>query len=347
MLFTACATMAPPLPPSLDLPQPPSDLRAARKGDKVTLTWTVPSTTTDRQAVRSLGASWICRGLSELKECGTPIGQAGAQPDLPTADTSKRKAEGTYVDIIPPSMEKDIPPAFVAYAVEVLNKDGRGAGISNAVRIPLAHTLPPPQNFQAQVTSLGIVLSWSAVAAPLSQPGVHYLLRIYRSTEGAADRILLREIPLAEGQNNSTTDANIEWQKTYGYRAETVTVVDPGSGPQAQVEGADSPAVKVFADDVFPPAVPSGLQAVFSGPGQKAFIDLVWAPVTDADLAGYNVYRHEEGAATEKINAEVVHAPAYRDVNVQAGKHYLYSVSAIDVRGNESAKSEEAGESVP
>ena len=55
------------------------------------------------------------------------------------------------------------------------------------------------------------------------------------------------------------------------------------------IEGDDTPEVKVFANDVFPPAVPSGLQAVFSGPGQKPFIDLVWAPVSDADLAGYNV----------------------------------------------------------
>jgi fibronectin type 3 domain-containing protein len=89
------------------------------------------------------------------------------------------------------------------------------------------------------------------------------------------------------------------------------------------------------------------LQAVFSGPGQKPFIDLVWAPVMDADLAGYNVYRREEGSPSEKLNAELVKTPAYRDEHVTGGKKYFYSVSAVDVRGNESAKSEEAGEKVP
>src|SRR5580692_2782712 len=102
-----------------------------------------------------------------------------------------------------------------------------------------------------------------------------------------------------------------------------------------------------FADDVFPPAVPTGLQAVFSGPGQKAFIDLVWAPVTDADLAGYNIYRSEGGGPAIKLNVELVRAPAYRDANVQAGKHYSYSVSSVDQRGNESGRSEEASEAVP
>jgi len=36
LLFTACATMGPPQPPSLELAKPPTDLRAVRKGDRVT-----------------------------------------------------------------------------------------------------------------------------------------------------------------------------------------------------------------------------------------------------------------------------------------------------------------------
>jgi fibronectin type 3 domain-containing protein len=99
---------------------------------------------------------------------------------------------------------------------------------------------------------------------------------------------------------------------------------------------------------VFPPTVPAGLQAVYSGPGQKPFIDLVWAPVTDADLTGYNVYRREEGETNPvKLNAELIKAPAYRDENVATQKKYFYSVAAVDVRGNESARSEEASEAVP
>ena len=109
----------------------------------------------------------------------------------------------------------------------------------------------------------------------------------------------------------------------------------------------DSPPQKVFTKDVYPPAVPNGLQAVFSGPGQPPFIDLLWAPNTEADLAGYNVYRREEGAQPAKINSELVKSPAFRDVNVISGKTYWYSVSAVDARGNESARSEESSESVP
>ena len=53
-------------------------------------------------------------------------------------------------------------------------------------------------------------------------------------------------------------------------------------GAEVQVEGDDSPVVRVVATDVFPPAVPSGLQAVASGVGQAPFVDLIWAPDAEA-----------------------------------------------------------------
>jgi len=145
----------------------------------------------------------------------------------------------------------------------------------------------------------------------------------------------------------SITDQSFEWEKTYYYRVTTFTVVAQPGKPEVSIEGDDTPEVKVFAHDVFPPAVPSGVQAVFSGPGQQPFIDLIWAPVTAADLEGYNVYRHEAGGVPVKVNTEPIRMPAFRDVQVVSGKKYFYSVSAMDQRGNESARSEEASESVP
>jgi hypothetical protein len=159
--------------------------------------------------------------------------------------------------------------------------------------------------------------------------------------------VVAGEVPAGIESHLSLTDSSIEWEKTYEYRAETVTVIAQKNKPELRIEGDDTPRVTVFAHDIFPPAVPSGLQAVASGPGQKTFIDLVWAPVTDVDLDGYNVYRHEEGLAAVKVNAESVKTPAYRDANVLSGKYYFYSVSAVDVRGNESARSDEANETVP
>ena len=349
IMFTACATMGPPLPPSLELPKPPSDLRATRKGDRVILTWTVPSVTTDRKTIRSLGPTRICRGLeTKLAQCGGPVGEAAAQTSSTPTKPSKQKIPGSYTDSLPARLESDNPSGFVTYGIEVLNPDGRGAGLSNQVRVSLARTLPPPRDFDARVTSGGVELRWTNDAKPEdSGAAIRYVYRVYRRLEGSQQQTVVGEIPAAGAAELELTDSNIEWEKTYEYHAETVTVIAQEKQAALQIEGDDSGEIKVFADDVFPPAVPSGLQAVFSGPGQKLFIDLVWAPVADVDLIGYNVYRREEGTVAVKVNAGLVKTPAYRDENVASGKHYFYYVSAVDVRGNESARSEEAGESVP
>jgi len=347
LLLTACATMAPPQPPSLELPKPPADLRATRKGDRVILAWTIPNSTTDRQTVRSVGPTHICRGLEpKLTECGTPVGTF-PPAKLSTAKSSVKTAPSSFTDTLPVSLEGDDPSALITYAVEVLNTDGRGAGLSNQARVSLARTLPPPADFSARVTGQGVVLTWTSAAAPQMSPALRYVYRVYRRPEATQETILAGEVPAGSERDFALTDSSIEWESTYEYHVEAVTVAAPKNRPELQIEGHDSPEVKVFAHDVFPPAVPSGLQAVFAGPGQQPFIDLIWAPVADVDLDGYNVYRHEEGAATVKVNAQIVKAPAYRDANVAPGKTYFYSVSAVDVRGNESARSEEASESVP
>jgi hypothetical protein len=349
LILTACATMGPPQPPSLELPKPPADLRAVRKGDRVILTWTAPSVTTDRKTVRGLGVTRICRGLdASLAQCGVPVGEAAAQPNSGAAKSPKQKVSASYSDALPAAMLGDNPSRSNTYAVEVLNADGRGAGLSNQVRVSLVRTLSPPRDFRARVTAQGVVLSWAGeLPAAGSAKSASYRYRVYRRREASKEWILAGEVPAGSEQSFTLVDSNIEWEKTYEYRAETVTVITREKPPELQVEGDDTPEVKVFADDVFPPAVPSGLQAVFSGPGQKAFIDLVWAPVADVDLGGYNVYRREAGTAAVKVNVALVKMPAFRDGNVMAGKDYSYSVSAVDVRGNESARSEEAGEAVP
>jgi hypothetical protein len=345
MMLVACASIGPPQPPSLELPQPPSDLRAARKGDKVTLSWTVPEQTTDRKTIRALGQTRICRGLNPvLRQCGTPAGIAAETAQIKSAAP---KIQATYVDTLPDQFERYHPLEFATYAVEVTNASGRSAGLSSQVRVALAPTLPPPGDFAAQVTGQGVVLRWAGEPPP-SDPQRRYIYRVYRRPEDIQRWILVGELPV-EGQSSVTLkDPSIEWEQTYYYRANVTTEATPQGSPALRVEGDDTPEVKVFAHDIFPPDVPSGLQAVYSGPGQQPFVDLIWAPVADVDLAGYNVYRHERGAAPVKINTELIKTPAYRDTNVGgAGKTYLYSVSAVDVRGNESTRSEEASERVP
>jgi hypothetical protein len=352
------------MPPSLELPKPPSDLRANRKGNRVTLTWSEPTLTTDRQTVRYLGPTLICRSAEpEMTVCGNPV--EIMPPPSTTAQKSSQKSQPksptlqTYTDTLPTSAQSPNPGAEITYAVEVLNRNARGVGLSNRVRVPAIATMPAPNDLASTLTGNGVLLTWTGSNEPPAEPGVQHRYRIYRRSEisetentgnqNSAQKkekdTIAGEIPVGEAGPAHFLDA-IEWEKTYRYWITAVTIIhQPGS--EVQVEGDDSPVVRVVAHDVFPPSVPAGLQAAYSGEGQKPFIDLIWAPVTSADLAGYNVYRSETNGSTVKLNSELVKSPSYRDSAVSSGKTYVYSVSAVDVRDNESSRSEEASEAVP
>ena len=356
--LSGCASIGPPEAPSLELPKPPTDLHAARKGDRVTLTWTIPQRTTDRQSVRYLGKTEICRSIGTgLKQCGTPVGEmvppVGFVGTKKSSKSSAKKMTATFIDTMPAALEQEHAMESASYAVEVLNTAGRSAGLSNQVRVALVPTLAPFGDFSARVSAKGVTISWQCPSTAEGRSGIKYLFRIYRRLESSSSWSKVVDVDgtqCAEGASGGITsflDQTFEWEETYFYRGTVVSAIETPGKAAVEVEGNDTPEVKVFAHDVFPPAVPTGLQAVFSGPGQQPFIDLIWAPVSDADLAGYNVYRHEAGSAPVKLNSELVRTPAFRDMQVAPGKTYFYSVSAVDERGNESARSAEASESVP
>jgi hypothetical protein len=346
-LVAGCGSPGVPLPPSLELARPVSDLRAVRKGNTVYLTWSAPEVTTDRHNIRHPGPTEICRGLgTTMRDCDVVVAQIPFAK-LPAATKAAPKSQLSYSDQLPAKLQAENSTSTVVYAVRLLNSYGRSAGLSNPAQVPAAATLPPPADFQVQVTAEGVWLTWKAVTPPNDGPGIRYLYRVYRREAGATGETVAGEVGLAVEKEPRLLDHAFVWEKTYNYRLRVVTVVAQEKKTEQQVEGEDTPSVTVVAHDVFPPTMPTGLQAVFSGPGQKPFIDLIWAPNTEADLAEYNVYRREQDSQPVKLNSEPVKTPSFRDTQVLAGHQYFYSVSAVDVRGNESQRSEEASEQVP
>ncbi len=324
-----------------------------------------------RQTLRNLGVTNICRSVEPsprpTKECGSVVGTVEPPPNYTVSKKPPSpKSTTTFVDTLPPSIEQPDPAAFAAYAVEVLNDDKRGAGLSNRARVPLLPTVPPFPYFAAEVVRQGVRISWQCPATPMGTPGMKYLFRIYRRADDNAATNKLADLnatecvagqELLQGQPSSITalakpvnsflDETIQWETTYSYRGTVVTVGAVTGKPPLEIEGNDTSEVKVFAHNVFPPPVPAGLEAVFSGPGQPLFVDLIWEPVLDADLAGYNVYRREEGTALVELNAQPVKTPAFRDTQIISGRTYFYCVSAVNKQGNESVPSGEASERVP
>src|SRR2546423_1478503 len=306
--LTGCGTPGAPLPPSLNIPKAVDDLQAVRKGESVTLTWTAPDNTTDGALIRKPGKMVIHRSTNDRSTTSV----AGELALPPSTKTSQARTE-TFKDPLTEVLRSSSAD-FAVYTVEALSNSGKSAGPSNQMSVPLAPTPATPSAIELNTVPQGISITWQQVWPPENRTHLtaHYAYRIMRRQEGPNQQpVLVKEL----GAGNTAAlviDAGIEWQKQYQYWVTPVTTWESGT-LKGEVQGDDSPMAPITANDTFPPAVPTGLQAVFSGVPQQPFIDLTWTPNTDSDLAGYNVSRRTEGLQLVKINTEVVKTPAFRD----------------------------------
>jgi hypothetical protein len=342
--FVGCGTPGAPQPPSLNLADPVADLAATRAGNKVTLTWTMPKRNTDKTPVKPGVTARICRreGAGECK----PIA------DVETATPGK---SGSYTETLPGALASG-EPRPVSYGIELLNKRGRSAGLSNLTMV-LAGAAPGAiADLKAEVRRQGVVLTWTAdrEAVPVR---LERKLLTPPATKAAHDGPLpavpepVNQMLLVEkgAEQGRAIDATAHFNESYEYRAQRVARVGV-DGKVLELAGELSSPVDVDVKDVFPPAIPTGLVAVASagGEGVGPSIDFNWQPNTEADLAGYIVYRREGGGEWQRISPEKPSVePALHDAQVRPGHTYEYAVSAMGRNGRESERSGAVQETVP
>jgi hypothetical protein len=262
--------------------------------------------------------------------------------------------------------------------VELKNRNGRSAGLSNAAAVLAGQTPAPVTGLTAETRKDGVVLRWIAIDVPTLEQA-HTVIRLQRKLlssdsnakpkaqsgllnpppEPVERSLLVDAIPSTEAGNaphralnpllDRALDREIRFGQIYEYRAQRVAQVTV-DGQALELAGELSAPVRVDVKDIFPPAVPTGLAAVASAADSatEVYIDLSWQPVADANLAGYIVYRRESDGVWQRISpAQPLLGPAFHDAQVLPGHTYRYQVSAIDQAGHESAQSIETQETVP
>jgi hypothetical protein len=96
------------------------------------------------------------------------------------------------------------------------------------------------------------------------------------------------------------------------------------------IEVGDDPPEGTHAPDA-----PSGL----AGKGSDRHVDLSWAPMADALLQYYKIYRSTEGKPFTAIGIQRADRTRYEDFLGASGKSASYKITAVDVSGNESPTS--------
>ncbi len=339
--LSGCGTPGAPQPPSLYLPVPVTDLSATRAGNRVSLSWTVPKKSTDKLILKDSVTVRVCR-----QETKSTCVNAGTELLAPGADA-------TWNETLPASVDEGAPRKL-SYFVELKNRNGRSAGLSNSA-VVLAGVPPSPViGLRVEMRKQGAVLHWipNDEEAPVRLQRKLLTPPATKPREGLATpppEPVEKNLLIEDVMQGQALDKSVHFGETYEYRAQRIRRVTL-DGKTLELAGELCPPVQIEAADVFPPAVPMGLVAVVTRGenGAETAIDISWEPDTEPDIAGYRVYRREGDAVWERISpAEPVVGPAFHDVHVQAGHAYSYTVSAIDQGGHESARSAETQETVP
>jgi len=356
-MLIGCGTPGAPQPPSLNLPDRVTNLTAVRAGNLVSLSWAMPIRNTDRLLLKKDLAIpvRICR-----KE------GSGACDSVGMELTFAPGADGSFTDTLPAELAAGTPRPL-SYFVELKNRNGHSAGLSNAAMVVAGVAPAPVAGLTAEVRKTGVLLRWekSDAASDTAALRLHRKLLTPATAkpreglltpppEPVEQNLLIDScLPDARKEGCRALDKEIRFGQNYEYRAQRVARVTV-NGKTLELAGELSAPVRVEVVDIFPPAVPTNLAAVAtteengSAAAPQNAIDLSWQPVTDANLAGYAVYRREGSASWQRISpAEPLTPPAFHDAQVQLGHSYRYAVTSISQSGHESARSAEAEETVP
>jgi hypothetical protein len=243
--------------------------------------------------------------LTSVRSIELRIGESEPQSKLISLALSK---PGPMTGEIP---AKDWIGKSTVLSVRVTGPKGKPSMWSNPVSLQVIQPLITPSTPTLQNVAKGVELNWTGM-------GPRY--RIFRAEgEGQPQR-------LADSDSPPYLDETTTYGTRYGYRVQAIAADNQWS--------VVSDAAEIIPVDKFPPAVPEGLGAVST----PQSIELAWTRNTEMDFQGYNIFRSVDNAPFEKI-ATLVEVPTFSDSNVEAGKKYRYTVSAVDLTGNESVQS--------
>ena len=267
-----------------------------------------------------INLTWTARTESDL--AGYNVYRSTSATGTFTKVNTAVVTGATYADT---TATAGAPTYYQVTAVDTSGNESARSATANATR-----PVPPDTTAPGVVTGLtatgvqtGINLAWTArTEADLAG------YNLYRSASATG---LYTKLNLTALAGTTYADTTTVAGSTYYYR---VTALDT-TGNESAVSATAS-ATHQLPPDTTAPGVVTGLSAT----GVQTGVNLAWSARTEADLAGYNVYRSATATGTfTKVNTAVLTGTAYSDTTATAGVPTYYQVTAVDKSGNESARS--------
>jgi hypothetical protein len=304
-LVAACGKSGPPLAPLRLMPEAPTELRLAERGDRIELTCRAPRASVDGARL----------GLLELQLFTS---MTEGDPIKTSAPRLHRVAPGeAFSETMQP-----VPAAGTTLRVVARARLGKRMSAVTPVATLTVQTppLPPPQ-LRVERAAAGVQLHWKP--APEAAGGaVRYW--VYRRPDSGAYGAALNAEPTSDP---SFLDADAEASASVCYVVRSIVSVDP------VIESVSSTERCLAARPPARPATPRGLLAVPDG----GAVQLSWTCSAEPVVVAYRVYR-AEGQEQPQPRAKVEAGRcSFRDENLPSGAVLKYSLTAVDGSGNESA----------
>jgi len=331
VFLLSCGVQGPPQPPRIEVPERIADVSVHQVGQRLEIGFTLPQQAQDGERL--------------TKPLEIELLRARLTPD---ANLPKSPPLSLWISLEPNQWARYANERRVTYPAafsEVEFKSWRGQNaiiavrtltrgirhrpveseVSNLARLRVLDVSRPVEHLESKVTENSIVLEWQPPAKTLEGLDVKFLdgYRVYRSTTGKPGSFQL----LGENKEPTYLDSDFEFGRTYSYE---VGAVFKDGGTTAESE--PSQPYQVTPRDIFPPAPPTGLTGLYT----NGAVELVWDVNAEKDLAGYYVYRHEDGEQPRRLSKAPLPTPILRDASVQPGHTYFYQVTAVDLSNNES-----------
>ncbi|MGQ9896905.1 MAG: fibronectin type III domain-containing protein [Acidobacteriota bacterium] len=322
----SCAKVGPPVPPPRFTLAAAAEPTATQYGDQIVVRFAVTDQAARADILRRVEPRDAPLALPEDRF----VQEARLVGSLPAQEL----ASGTtpaYADAFD-SKDTSWKDKRIRYAVRLVDARGRLSPLSTyAIAYPAVAVAQPPHDLQAEVTQEAIRLRWQPPELNIdASPAKAVRFNIYRRTKGSSLESRRNSAPLPMPEFAET---DFVFGEEYEYVVRAVSYVQG-----VPVESRPSPALPVRPIDTFPPAAPTNV----TGACAAGIVSLFFPSSSETDLRGYVIYRSEPGMNTPptRLTPTPIQRTTFQDLTGVRGKVYLYFVTAVDIFGNESERSQ-------
>jgi len=336
-----CGKRGPIYPPLVKIPQKIEDLEVFQMGNTLVLHWANPTSYMDGNPIDGdiTVELWLLKVEKELaKQQGELTEENFAskallhetikQEDFPKFQEPESGPSVGLTFTYELSSEELSQMVFV-FGLRIKDSKDKASGFSSLKSfIPISVPLPPLE-LEAKMSENNVAIEWKPPEKNIdsSTPPSVAGYNVYREFENEE----FHRINTTLIEETSFVDRDFVYNVTYRYY---VRASATRSFPYT--ESGNSKAAEILTEDTLIPIAPTGLVAITG----EDFVSLSWDSNKETDLAGYRVWRRsaseEEFAALTELIAENV----YHDSKVEKNQRYYYAITALDVNGNESQRSE-------